>query len=172
MELTPEVPAASAVDPQTTIVLRPSRGRWFAVFAGCVVFAAIGVMMIRDGAAAGWYVAGGFGLGAIVAGVVLLPGSAYLKVRHDGFVFGTLFRRWTLPWTAVGPFSVAIVGREEIVVFDIIDPAQMPQLPGLSQAPAGANAGLPDTYGMTAGELAGVLNAARDRALARAQLAG
>jgi hypothetical protein len=172
MELTPEVQSPGAIEPQATIVLRPSRARWLAAFAACLVFAAIGVMMIRDGAVSGWLVAGGFGVAALACAVVLLPGSAYLKVRRDGFVFGTLFRRWYLPWTAVGPFSVAIVGRDEIVVFDIIDAARMPRMPGLPGMPAGANAGLPDTYGLTAGELAAVLNTARDKSLARANAAG
>ena len=170
MELTP-LQAVGAMEPQATIVLRPSRARWLAALAACLVFAAIGVMMIRDGAASGWFVAGGFGLAALACAVVLLPGSAYLKVRRDGFVFGTLFRRWYLPWTAVGPFSVAIVGRDEIVVFDILDPAQMPRMAGLLRMPAGANAGLPETYGLSGGELAAVLNSARDRSLARATLA-
>jgi hypothetical protein len=166
MELSPDAHA-----PQTTVVLRPSRARWLAAFAGCVVFTAIGVMLIRDGAAVGWPVAGVCGLGALGCAIVLLPGSAYLKVRRDGFVFGTLFRRWDLPWTAVGPFSVARVGRDEIVVFDIIDPAQMPRMAGLPALPAGANAGLPDTYGLSAGELASVLNSARDKSLTRASMA-
>jgi len=59
-----------------------------------------------------------------------------------------------------------------MVVFDILDPRQMPRMRGVSTAIAGANAGLPDTYGLKAGELAAVLNAARERALARANLAG
>jgi hypothetical protein len=169
MELTPE---AATLAPQTTIVLRPSRARWLAAFAGCLVFTAIGVMLVRDGAAVGWAVVAVCGLAALACAIVLLPGSAYLKVRRDGFVFGTLFRRWHMPWTATGPFSVARVGRDEIVVFDIIDPAQMPRMPGLPSTPAGANAGLPDTYGLSAGELAAVLNAARDKSLSRASLAG
>jgi hypothetical protein len=170
MELTPGAQGATLA-PQTTIVLRPSRARWLAAFAGCLVFTAIGVMLIRDGAAVGWLVAGVCGLAALGCAVVLLPGSAYLKVRRDGFVFGTLFRRWYLPWTAVGPFSVARVGSGDLVVFDIIDPAQMPRLPGLPATEAGANAGLPDTYGLAARELATVLNAARDKSLARASMA-
>jgi hypothetical protein len=171
MELTPQTQADVAREPPVTIVLRPSPGRWLAAFLACLVFAAIGVMMISDGAPSGWVVAGGFGLGALVCGVVLLPGSAYLKVRRDGFVFGTLFRRWYLPWTAVGPFTIAVIGPKAIVVFDIIDPAQMPRLAGLMRMPAGRNAGLPDTYGLTAEELCAVLNAARDKSLARASMA-
>jgi hypothetical protein len=160
------------LEPQTTVVLRPSRAKWLAILAICVTFTAIGVLAIREGAREGWLVAGFFGPCTLVALVVLLPGSAYLKVRRDGFVFGTLFRRWHLPWTAVGPFSVALVSGQEIVVFDIIDPSQKPRLAGLSTMISGANAGLPDTYGLKAGELAAVLNAARDRALARASMAG
>jgi hypothetical protein len=41
-------------------------------------------------------------------------------------------------WTAVGPFSVAVVGRDEIVVFDIIDAARMPRMPGLPAMQPGA----------------------------------
>jgi hypothetical protein len=167
-----EVQAGPALDPQTTVVLRPSRAKWLALLAICVTFTVIGVLALREGAREGWYIAGFFGPCALVAFVVLLPGSAYLKVRRDGFVFGTLFRRWHLPWTAVGPFSVALVAGRELVVFDIIDPTQTPRLAGLATMIAGANAGLPDTYGLKAGELAAVLNAARDRALARATMAG
>lgn len=170
--LTPEIHAGPTIDAQTTIVLRPSRAKWLAVLAIGLVFTAIGVVMIRDGATTGWYVGGIFGVVSLVAIVVLLPGSAFLKVRRDGFEFGTLFRRMHLPWTAVGPFSVALVAGQEMVVFDILDPGQAPRMGRVSTAIAGANAGLPDTYGMKAGELAAVLNTARERALARANLAG
>jgi hypothetical protein len=159
-------------DLQLTVVLRPSPARWLAVLAICAAFTAIGVVQIRAGVREGWFVAGFFGLGALAAIVVLLPGSSYLKVRQDGFVFGTMFRRWFMPWTAVGPFSIARVAGRELVVFDVIDPSASSRLGGLSRMIVGANAGLPDTYGMTAGELAGLLNAARERALARASRAG
>jgi hypothetical protein len=170
--LTPQVHAGPTLHVQTTIVLRPSRAKWLAILAIGVAFSAIGVVMIRDGASAGWFVSGLFGLVALVAIVVLLPGSSFLKVRRDGFEFGTLFRRQHLPWTAVGPFSVAIVERQEMVVFDVLDPSCAPRLGRLARAYVGANAGLPDTYGLKAGELAAMLNAARERALARASMAG
>lgn len=168
----PVLLASAQMDAGSTIVLRPSNARWLFVLLTSLVFTAIGAAMIREGQGLGWAVAGVFGLCSLAAVIVLLPGSSYLKIRRDGFVFGTMFRRHHLPWTAVGPFSVSQVGAQAMVVFDVIDPARLPRGARLSLAPAGANAGLPDTYGMKPGELAAILNAARDRALDRAQRAG
>ncbi|MBL8838468.1 MAG: hypothetical protein JNL66_19610 [Alphaproteobacteria bacterium] len=168
----PVVLATAQMEAGTTIVLRPSNAKWLLMLAASVVFTAIGAAMIREGQGAGWFVAGFFGLCALAAVIVLLPGSSYLKIRRDGFVFGTMFRRHHLPWTAVGPFGISQVGMQPMVVFDILDPARLPRAARLNMGVAGANAGLPDTYGMKAGELAAILNAARDRALERAHQAG
>ncbi len=164
--------AAAPIDAGATIVLRPSNTRWLVILAVSLCFTAIGSLMIREGQGIGWLVAGVFGLGSLAAVIVLLPGSSYLKIRADGFVFGTMFRRHHLPWTAVGPFSMSQVGPQTMVVFDILDPARLPRGAKFATAVAGANAGLPDTYGMKPAELAAILNAARDRALERAARAG
>ena len=168
----PVVLATTQMEAGTTIVLRPSNAKWLLMLAVSLVFTAIGAAMIRGGQGIGWAVAGFFGLCALAAVIVLLPGSSYLKIRRDGFVFGSMFRRHHLPWTAVGPFGISQVGPQSMVVFDILDSARLPRAARLGMAVAGANAGLPDTYGMKAGELAAILNAARDRALERAHQAG
>lgn len=152
--------------PEERLRLRPSPRKWLVVLAIAAVFVAFGVLMVRDGAAGGWPVTLFFGLCAAVALLVLLPGSTFLEIGPDGFETSHLFRRRRLAWSEVGPFSVANLGSGPMVVFDRLGAAPS-RLGQLNAAIAGANDALPDTYGEEAGELAALMNAARDRASGR-----
>jgi len=59
-----------------------------------------------------------FGTGAIVFGLLLLPGSAYLKLDPAGFTFCSLFRPHFTRWSEVDSFAVGMVGTRRLVVFN------------------------------------------------------
>jgi hypothetical protein len=161
----PDAIAAKFPGPFT---LFPSRVRWFGIFLGCLTFAAGGIWMIGGGSASGWFVAGFFGLGTIVAGAMLLPGAGALKLDRDGFEVTSLYRRHRTRWQdATGFEAVAVPFRaQRMVVYDDVSLAGR-SLAKLSVAIAGHNAGLPDTYGLAVDDLVALLKAWRAHAAER-----
>lgn len=151
--------------PEGGLRLRPSPKKWLVVLAIAIAFTVLGAMMVADGAPGGWFATIFFGLCAGVALVVLVPGSMYLDLRRDGFETSHLFRRRRYAWSEVGRFTAVDVVSRPMVVFDRLGAAPS-RLGKLNAAVAGANDALPDTYGMDASELADLMNAARERALA------
>jgi len=150
--------------PEPCLRLRPSPRKWLVVLAIATAFAAVGATMVWDGDAGGWAVTVFFAACAGVALLVLLPASTYLEIRHDGFEFSHLLHRRRLEWGEVGPFSAVRLGGHPMVVFNRLAGAP-PRLGRLNAAIVGANDALPDTYGKEPGELAALMNAARERAL-------
>lgn len=122
--------------------------------------------MAGDGRPGAWAVTAFFGACALLALLMLLPRATYLEVREDGFAYRHLFRGKSYAWSEVGPFSTASLGSGSMVVFDRLG-ATPTRLARASAALAGANHGLPDTYGLDAGELALLMNRTRERALGR-----
>ncbi len=117
--------------------------------------------------ARGWFVALVFGFGTMVAlASVVLRGR--LDLSPEGMRVTHLGRRQPLlDWRCCSDFRPWLPGYgTQIVVFDYDDPE--PHWRGraarASAAVSGANAGLPDDYGMNAEALAGLLSAYRDAA--------
>jgi len=155
LELTP-IPAA--------VRLTPSPLKHFGMLAICIAFVAIGVLARGDNPALMWLVSGFFGLGAVVFIINLIPGSSFLELTAQGFTFRALYRTWHVPWTDVDGFLVANVGGRDMVCWNYA-PGYDKQKFGrrLSSGLSGVEAGLPDTYGRSAGELAQLLNDWRQR---------
>ena len=129
-----------------------------------LAFVAAGVWMIGEGNAAGWFVAGFFGLCALPAVWSLWPNASYLLLTPEGFTVKTPFRSWSLRWDDVEEFGAESTGRTTIVTFDFA-----PGFDGhavgrrLNNALGFRDAGLGDTYGLSAEELADLMNEWRSR---------
>ena len=152
---------------QNEVVLRPSRWKLAVQSAAALVFVAAGVVTIAKGAGlAGVLATLFFALCAAVFLAQLAPGASYLLITPEGFSFCTLFRKSAfMRWDDVGEFRAVRLppfGRK-IVMFDT-GGSSMRGLRALNRALAGASAGLPDTYGMKARELAETMNTWRARA--------
>lgn len=146
------------------LFLRPAKKKALFLLAVSLAIASVGIAMIRAGEG---FVAGlttaFFGLCAIVFVVQLVPAASYLHLSPDGFVVRSLFRTSPLiPWKDVGEFRVWTVTPNRMVVYDYSG-APHPRLKRLNRAVCGADAGLPDTYGMKAYELANLMNDWRAR---------
>src|SRR5690348_4499396 len=89
------------------LTLHPSRKKWLLVLAGCALFAIGGYWMVRSNEGMGWLVLIFFGLGALIAVVVMLPGAGALTLDRDGFETRSLFRRSRARWSDVSRFEVA-----------------------------------------------------------------
>jgi hypothetical protein len=108
-----------------------------------------------------------FGSGSLLSAVILLlPRSSELTLDREGFTMGVLFRRKRFSWRQASDFSLyarADSAGHKMVVYD--DTAFTGTLAELNRKLSGRNSGLADTYGLSAEDLAELLNAWRDRAM-------
>jgi len=149
-----------------TLLLKPARGQHLLLLATCAAFVAIGVMMIRDGDLSGWFVAGFFGLCVVVFSVNLIPGASYLLLAPEGFRYRSLFRAGNERWRDIERFGVFDAGARTMVGWDYVAGYERHQRGRhFAKRLAGLEAGLPDTYGRSATELAELLDDWRRRAL-------
>jgi hypothetical protein len=112
----------------------------------------------------GWLSLGFFGLGGLVVLINMLPGASGLTLDKEGFTIRNMFRRSRFRWTDASDFAAVEVGDSKIVAFNLLSAAQA-KLAKLSFAKAGRNGALPDTYGLSAEDLAALMSLWRDRAL-------
>jgi len=125
----------------------------------CSAFVAVGVWMASEGEMIGWFASSFFGLGVIVAIVQLLPNASHLHLTESGLEVRTLYRSWSVSWNDIAFFAAASIGPNRMVVFnysDHCDRAKM--MRGFARKIAGYEGALPDTYGMSADQLADLLN--------------
>jgi hypothetical protein len=133
------------------------------LLVGCAAFVAGGVFMLPTRPAAAYGAIVFFGLGIVVAVVNLLPGSSYLELEQRGFTLCTLFRKTFHPWEDIAEFfPFSMQGAKPMVALRYA-PTYRRQSTARSFAKqlAGAEGALPDTYGMSAADLAALLNRVR-----------
>ena len=146
------------------MTLYPKQSQAIGLFFLCTIFVAIGIWMGVTGEWIGYLIAGFFGLGVVIFIVQLIPGSAYLRLDSEGFIFCSLYRRITLPWSAIDGFHVVVMRQtgleiHELVGFNFVPDYNRSQLSRqISSAVAECEGGLPNTYGKSAGELARLMN--------------
>ena len=137
-----------------TQILRASKTEALKLLLVCGLFSAGGAWFGRAGDVMGWYCAAFFGIGLIISVVNLLPNSSYLTMNRDGFRIRSLFREQSFEWTDVETFMVRDTGHMKMVVFTFSKEYA-------KKFPAWLPGGLPDTYGLTAQDLADRMNAAK-----------
>lgn len=148
------------------------------LLAGCSAFVAAGVFLLRFEPPTGWSGLAAepvsrtsvawaaivfFGLGIPVAIVNLLPGGSYLELDQRGFTMCNLFRKTFHRWEDVAEFfPISLDGVKPMVALRYA-PSYQEHAAGrrLATKLAGAEGGLPDTYGLSAAELARLLNKVR-----------
>lgn len=153
------------------IVLNPSRLKWVMVLIIGVVFSVAGGFMASDGELfTGLFCALFFGACALVALRMLGTSGSQLRLDRTGFVERTLFGHANAQrWDEVSAFSVFDSGvSNAMVVYEprVVDGGPAKQaLANVSRTLTGGKAhGISDTYGMSAEELAELMNAFRARA--------
>jgi hypothetical protein len=149
------------------VTLYPSRKKWLLVLAGSALFAVGGFWMIRQGNAMGWVVLIFFGLVAVVAAAAMLPGAGGLTLDRDGFEATNLFRRHRTRWQDATGFQAARIppAHQNWVAYDDVN-ASTKRIAKFNVGIVGRNVALPDTYGLSADNLAQLMVQWRERALA------
>ncbi|PNS09747.1 hypothetical protein [Solilutibacter silvestris] len=95
---------------------------------------------------------------AVVLNAVL-PGSSYLRLEPSGMTIRSAYRDHRYSWTDISEFFVVPIGGRQMVCWHY-SPSYKGQkaLRALSKNVTGVDAGLPDTYGYSATDLAQLLN--------------
>lgn len=147
------------------MTLTPNRSKFVILLLVSAAFVAVGMFLVAQGKPLiGWLNICFFGPGAAVAIVSLLPGSHHLRLTDEGFEVCSLYRRWSVRWGDVQAFSPALVSRREMVCWNYAADYTGQRLGRVvANNLTGVEAGLPDTYGMTAADLAALLNQWRER---------
>lgn len=139
--------------------LKPSPWRHIMLVALSGIFVVLGLLIAKDHSILGWFTVAFFGLGVLVEIVTLVPGSSYLELSSSGITVRTLYRTWHVNWSDVSDFFVSRVGGRDMVCWNYSS-SYSASLRGrkISRSLAGVEAGLPDTFGLSATELANLLN--------------
>lgn len=151
------------------LVLVPSPRRWLIVGGASLAFVLLGVWFVRrgenfEGFSTAWVVFVGwasllfFGLCLLIAIIQLIPGSAQLRLTDEGFVVRQMFRDKHYSWRDVSRFRVwkEPASGQSSVVFDVTGDSGVLASTN-RRLTGGAGTGLPDTYGLDAEELAGIM---------------
>ena len=147
------------------VTLRPNRLKYLVILIVCAGFVVSGALNVPKNSLIGWIEIFFFGSNVIVFGVLLLPGSAYLKLDPTGFTICSLFQARKLCWHEVESFRVDTDRGRKLVVFDFSKLHQGQEFARkVGLAISGYEAGLPDNYGLSPEELAATLNEWRERA--------
>jgi len=139
--------------------------KWLGLFAGSSVVAAVGTAMVRGGEPLGWLALAFGGVCAVFLIVLLLPGAAFLRLDQDGFTWCSLYRKKTYLWSDINVFGVWTEpqSRTELVGFDFADSYEGSlTMREVNKELTGFEASLPDSYGLTAFELAELMGRLRD----------
>jgi hypothetical protein len=141
------------------MTLYPARRRHLGLLAASVLLVAVGGWLIRAGDAFGWVCIVFFGLGAVAAAANLLPGRTGLHLDATGMELRSVFRSRLIRWDEVEAFFPAEVADRVLVCWDHAPGyTAQPALRAISLHMVGAEACLPDTYGLTPQALAALLN--------------
>jgi len=150
--------------PQT---LLPGRLRSLLLLLVCVSFTAFGVFMASRGQRIGYVNLVLFGSGCVIFIVNLNPRASYLKLENESFTYCALFRAHTVRWDDVAGFGTVRIGLNNMVAWNF-GPNHLRKvvLRDMNRSLCGFDAGLPNTFGMKAEDLAVLMEMLRQRHIA------
>jgi hypothetical protein len=148
------------------VALVPSRLKWVLILLGCAGFVAIAVLLMPKNEAMTWLAIAFFGIGIAVALVMLMPGAGGMILDREGFTIVNLFRRNVILWTDATDFVADTIPMtvKKTVLFNLAS-AKSKMLGRLNVGLTGRNGAIPDTYGLSADDLANLMAQWRERAL-------
>ncbi len=144
-----------------TLRLTPSNLRSAILFIAMLIWLGIGFSRYLAVGGLLWIGLSLVGLvGALVYGLMLLPGSSYLEATPERLTICTAFRKREYAWQQLGAFRVDTLLHKPVVKYEVM-------LTGGSEPSQDESTQreetLPDTYGLTPQEMADRLNTYRRR---------
>jgi hypothetical protein len=139
---------ATGVASNDEIVLRPSKRKWLGVMSIGLVFVASGIFMIVDRGGVFSWLTTIFFAGCAVVAIIQLFSNSYLRLYATGFEQNMMGRKRNYQWTDVSDFRTAWRGTS------------------LVRKIAPGSSALGDTFGMSAIELADLMNSYRNKSIA------
>lgn len=138
-----------------TLYLPPSRARWvFTVVLSAIIVGVNFFVATAHGAPVLGILAAIFAVTGLASGAQLVPGSAGLWLDRKGFTFRMFWYDRRREWKEITPILSSQVGLLQMVGYN-----------RAGDAPNKPREVLPDTYGISANELAELMNHWRDTAL-------
>jgi len=161
-------PPATIANPGSRRVLHASKAKWRAVLLVALAFVAIGLIMIATKSDfLSWFITLAF---AVVAGVAFLQmngNGLRLILDADTFTFTNIGRADTTErWDRCADFTVYRVSDSEQVVYDTTRYADT-HIGEMNRSLTGRSAALPDTFDLSAEDLANLMNAYQAAAVTR-----
>jgi hypothetical protein len=158
--------SANQVNQTDEVLLQPSWRKWLGVMVIGLLFVASGVFTIlNDGGFMAWSTVLFFGACALVA-IFQLFGNSYLRLHEHGFEQKIMWRKTNFEWNEVSDFRTSWIG---IVCFDHVHDEGKFMTKINRKLSAGSSA-LGDTFGMSATELAKLMNSFREKSAANEKL--
>lgn len=144
------------------VTFQSSRKKMALLLLGSSIFVIGGVWLLPREPVTGMACIVFFGLGVAVAAVGFHPKSSYLTLTEQGLLFANLFRKHFVAWSSVEAFEPVTIHLNKMVGWNYTaEFRDSARLRRANSALAGVEAGLPDTYGMSAEQLASILNELR-----------
>ena len=154
-------------DPGRHRILHADTKKWLTVMAIGAGFVAIGIIVIvMQGGFLAWFVTLFFALVAGVGALQLIGPGSHLELHADNFVVTNFGRKTTERWDECANFSVYRVSRTELVVYDRARDVETHK-GEMNRSISGRSSGLPDTFGMSAKDLAELMNAYQQHGVER-----
>jgi hypothetical protein len=146
------------------ITLNPDPTRSVGLLIVSSLFVAAGIFLGPEDKLSRLFCVGFFGLCFLVALVRLLPRSSYLVLTRDGLTIVSLYRKSFVAWKSVRTFVAYQVQSNEMVGWTYLPGREESTIAGRlgRLIGAGVEGALPDTYGMSADDLATLLNHYRE----------
>lgn len=149
-----------------SMTLKPDRLRWLFVFLISIGFVGIALWMgPNEDPLLFWGGGGFFLLCALIAAPLMFGVGSTLTLDGKGFTCRTLFKSFRREWRECSAFYPVSMGLRKFVGFSTEqDEAAHPNLAAANRTMIGATGMLPDTFGLTAEDLADLMNTYRGRA--------
>lgn len=134
------------------LILKPSKIKNIILILISIGFISLGISLLEKNMLIAVLNIVFFGICLIIFIINLLPNSSYLTIDEKGIEMKNLFRTTFIPWQAVSGFKTKFIFVNKLVTFTIdekfLENSKM----------KGKTGAFPDTYGMSAKNLANLLN--------------
>jgi hypothetical protein len=134
------------------LILKPSKIKSIILILISIGFISLGIKLLEKNMLIAVLNIFFFGICLIIFIINMIPNSSYLKIDEKGIEMKNLFRITFIPWQAVSGFKTKFIFVNKLVIFNIdeklLENSKM----------KGKTGAFPDTYRMSAKDLANLLN--------------